>query len=114
MLFAEEKLAKRICELLKYRYDRKLEFQELEIQEDLSGLVNPQLPVWTGTEETLKKGGIWRGRDRYLWLRVKVRLPEEWKEKGFTTSSIRSEVLQNYSRKEQAKQFVRIFENIIQ
>lgn len=38
----------------------------------------------------------------------------EWKEKGFTTSSIRSEVLQNYSRKEQAKQFVRIFENIIQ
>lgn len=83
MLFAEEKLAKRICELLKYRYDRKLEFQELEIQEDLSGLVNPQLPVWTGTEETLKKGGIWRGRDRYLWLRVKVRLPEEWKEKGF-------------------------------
>lgn len=37
----------------------------------------------------------------------------EWKEKGYTTSSINKQVLKNYSRKEQAAQFVRIFEQLI-
>jgi len=38
---------------------------------------------------------------------------KEWEKKGYTTSSIHPDVLQNYSRKEQAKQFVSIFEQII-
>lgn len=37
----------------------------------------------------------------------------EWKKKGYTTSPIHSEVLNSYSRKEQAGQFVRIFDTLI-
>lgn len=37
---------------------------------------------------------------------------EEWQEKGYTSSSVNRNLLLNYSRKEQAKQFARIFEEI--
>lgn len=37
----------------------------------------------------------------------------QWKEQGFTSAPIRREVLSKYSRKEQAAQFVRIFESVI-
>lgn len=37
----------------------------------------------------------------------------EWKKKGYTTSSIHPELLNSYSRKEQAGQFVRIFDRLI-
>jgi len=37
---------------------------------------------------------------------------EEWQEKGYTTSPVNRDKLSNYSRKEQASQFVRIFEEI--
>lgn len=36
----------------------------------------------------------------------------EWKEKGYTSSSIRKEILQNYSRKKQAHQFIDLFEQV--
>lgn len=36
----------------------------------------------------------------------------EWKEKGYTSSSVNREKIQMFSRKEQAKQFVQIFENV--
>lgn len=36
----------------------------------------------------------------------------EWQEKGYTSSSVNRNLLLNYSRKEQAKQFARIFEEI--
>ena len=38
--------------------------------------------------------------------------PEEWQEKGYTTSPVNRDKLSNYSRKEQASQFARIFEEI--
>lgn len=78
MVFAEEKLAKRIRELQKYRYSHKMELESLDMQEDLSGEVNPEMPVWTGSEEKLYRGGIWKGRDRYVWLRAEMTLPEQW------------------------------------
>ena len=37
---------------------------------------------------------------------------EEWQEKGYTTSPVNRDKLSNYSRKEQASQFARIFEEI--
>lgn len=37
----------------------------------------------------------------------------QWKEKGYTKSAIEPAVLRNYSRKEQAGQFIRIFEQLI-
>ena len=37
---------------------------------------------------------------------------EEWQEKGYTTSPVNRDKLSNYSRKEQASQFERIFEEI--
>lgn len=37
----------------------------------------------------------------------------QWKEQGFTSANVRREVLSKYSRKEQAAQFVRIFNSVI-
>lgn len=78
MLFAEQKLGKRILELKDYRYEQKMEIKSLLIQEDTSGLVNPPMPEWTGKEKTLSKGENWKGRDRYLWMKTVLVLPEKW------------------------------------
>ena len=37
---------------------------------------------------------------------------QEWKEKGYTSSSIKKSKLVRFSRKEQAKQFIQIFEKV--
>ncbi|MCC8142758.1 MAG: hypothetical protein LUD02_05315 [Tannerellaceae bacterium] len=37
----------------------------------------------------------------------------EWKEKGYTHASVNREVLKKYSRKEQAKQFIELFEQLV-
>lgn len=37
---------------------------------------------------------------------------QQWKEQGYTSANVRKEVLSKYSRKEQANQFVRIFNTI--
>ena len=38
----------------------------------------------------------------------------EWKEKGFTTADTDEQTLRNYSRKEQAKQFAALFNQLTQ
>lgn len=90
MLKTESKIEKRIRELKGFRFEgdpfRGYRYRKMEdlgafrMREDLSGEVNPTLPVWTEDDDTLRRMETWTGRDCYLWLEKKIVLPEEWKD----------------------------------
>lgn len=79
MLHTETKIRQRIDELKGYRYRYIEHFDGFRVKEDVSGKVNPPMPVWTDEDAMMKPGDRWQGRDRYLWLETKVTLPKEWK-----------------------------------
>lgn len=78
MLNSIFKLERRIAELKNHRYRDVHELGDFLIKEDSSGLVNPSIPDWEDTEEVIRHGEQWKGRDRYLWLGKKLMLPDEW------------------------------------
>ncbi|MDF2935984.1 MAG: alpha-mannosidase, partial [Paenibacillaceae bacterium] len=79
MFWTEEKLELRIKELQDYRYRERISLDEWSFKEDPEGANGMYPPPSDGEEGVLRLGQKWRGRDRYLWLRRRVRLPEEWK-----------------------------------
>lgn len=78
MLLTEEKIRKRIEELVQYRYRDVRMFHAFLISEDVSGIPNPPVPVFDQMEEKIYLKDRWKGRDKYLWLERKTELPKEW------------------------------------
>ena len=81
MFFTDKKLESRTAELSGYRYRDVTEFGQLPVREDKAGKVNPEPPDDFTGWETLERGDVWKGRDRYLWLHLDVNIPAEWKGK---------------------------------
>nr|BAB40444.2 alpha-D-mannosidase [Bacillus sp. GL1] len=79
MFWIVEKLQKRIEELAAYRYRHALPLDEWEMQEDEAGANGVSRPPELTGELRMRKGERWVGYDRYVWLRRKVRVPEDWK-----------------------------------
>ena len=76
MFLTEDKLRARMVEMAGYRYRDAFSLKTLDIEEDLSGEVNPELP--TSFSGEISVGDRWAGRDKYLWLHKTVTLPSEW------------------------------------
>ncbi|MDO3411895.1 alpha-mannosidase [Saccharibacillus sp. CPCC 101409] len=77
MFMTEAKLEARLIELAALRHRPLLHFDELGVREDEDGEIGAAPPQgdaagWT----TLRIGGRWVGRDRYLWLRLSADLPQ--------------------------------------
>ncbi len=81
MFFTDKKLESHTAELSGYRYRDVTEFGQLPVREDKAGKVNPEPPDDFTGWETLERGDVWKGRDRYLWLHLDVNIPAEWKGK---------------------------------
>ena len=68
MFLTDRKLDRRITEVKKYRYRNIRNLEEFAVQEDLQGVVNPQVPAEFDNWDTIHTGDCWSGRDRYLWM----------------------------------------------
>lgn len=77
MFFTERKLEARAGELAGYRY-REGKGVELWAKEDTEKEVRPELPQGLDGFEQMKVGESWSGRDKYLWLKANISIPEEW------------------------------------
>lgn len=78
MLHTEEKLERRIREVLQYRYRNMQHLGPFRVREDASGVPNPEPPVFGDKDQEMTPGERWTGWDRYLWLERKVLLPTQW------------------------------------
>lgn len=74
MFLTEEKLIRRQAEIGKYRYRKVLELNELELAEDEDG-ANGVYPEAVSFDGKIRLQELWRGRDRYVWLRAVAVLP---------------------------------------
>ncbi|SFR65657.1 alpha-mannosidase [Anaeromicropila populeti] len=81
MFFIDNKLEARVNELKEYRYRDRKSLGGLLSLEDNQGKVNPELPSEDENWELILAGQCWSGRDRYLWLKTELVIPEEWKGK---------------------------------
>lgn len=81
MFFTRQKLESRKDELKLYRYRDVSICNEFVVKEDVTGLVNPEVPVSFDGWETKQLGQTWKGRDKYLWLHLDLKLPAEWTKK---------------------------------
>ena len=76
MFLTKNELQARTNEIDTYRYREGFSLEVFDIKEDISGEVNPDL-VYEFDEE-MKVGDYWVGRDKYLWLHKKVKIPANW------------------------------------
>lgn len=74
MFLTEEKLIRRQEEIRKYRFQTVIKLEELEFAEDEDG-ANGVYPEAVSFHGRIKMHEHWRGRDRYIWLRAMVQLP---------------------------------------
>ncbi len=81
MFFMEEKLQSRINELEAYRYRDVIELQDILVKESGNEIPNPEVPTDFADFTKEKVGMFWKGWDKYLWLHILAKFPEEWKEK---------------------------------
>ncbi len=79
MFLTDRKLDRRITEVKKYRYRNIRNLEEFAVQEDLQGVVNPQVPTEFDNWDTIHTGDCWSGRDRYLWMHKDIEIPAQWK-----------------------------------
>ena len=79
IFFTTDKLRARIDELSLYRMRGILPMLSMESCPCPSEPVNPALPGEDAAWETVCLGDEWAGRDTYLWLRCRVRIPEKEK-----------------------------------
>ena len=79
MFLTDRKLDRRITEVKKYRYRNIRNLEEFAVQEDLQGVVNPQVPAEFDNWDTIHTGDCWSGRDRYLWMHKDIEIPAQWK-----------------------------------
>ncbi|MGP4038614.1 alpha-mannosidase [Gracilibacillus sp. D59] len=79
MFWTVEKLDKQINELQTYRYrniKRITSFNSLLDEEGRIGERPPSSTDW----QTININDRWEGRDKYLWLKTDVTIPETWKD----------------------------------
>ncbi|MBC1356896.1 alpha-mannosidase [Listeria booriae] len=76
MFWTKEKVQNRNREVELYRYNKSEVIREFGILEDVAGEIGSR-PDNLVFEETIGLGSDWRGRDRYVWLRATVTLPEK-------------------------------------
>lgn len=76
LFLTRNKLQARTDEIESYRYRDSFSLGTLEIKEDVSGEVNPELVH--EFDEEISVGDRWAGRDKYLWLHKKVMIPKQW------------------------------------
>ncbi len=81
MFLTDEKLKKTVNEIKEYRYRDIIHLDSFAMREDNEGVANPAVPTDFTGWDTLKAGGYWSGRDRYLWMHREVAFPEEWRGK---------------------------------
>ncbi|WP_160725032.1 alpha-mannosidase [Bacillus sp. USDA818B3_A] len=81
MFWTIEKLERRIQELDSYRYRNILPVASFQAQEDEEGKI-AQRPVEDGLWKTMSVGERWEGRDRYLWLKTLISIPEQWEKQN--------------------------------
>lgn len=79
MFLTERKLESRANELKEFRYRDAVQFEGLLSKEDTQGVVNPEVPTNFEDWDVIKVGDTWKGRDKYLWLHTKIKIPAEWK-----------------------------------
>ena len=80
MLRTEEKIDSRLKELLDCQYQNKIPLNEFAMQDDNLGLTNPPIPDWNLSDlKHMKTKEVWTGRDRYIWLKIEVELPDEFR-----------------------------------
>lgn len=79
MFLTDRKLDRRITEVKKYRYRNIRNLEAFAVQEDLQGVVNPQVPAEFDNWDTIHTGDCWSGRDRYLWMHKDIEIPVQWK-----------------------------------
>ena len=84
MFLTDRKLERRIEELEAYRYRDRFSLECLQVMEDIQGKVNPVLPENFDGWKEMRVGDRWEGRDAYLWLRKKIKVPDAWKGKRIT------------------------------
>jgi alpha-mannosidase len=78
MFWTIEKLEKRIKELDSYRYVDVQSVASFQAQNDDEGLVG-QRPPEGGKWETMNVRDRWEGRDKYIWLKTFISIPNYWK-----------------------------------
>ncbi|TWD90219.1 alpha-mannosidase [Neobacillus bataviensis] len=77
MFWTIEKLERRIQELDSYRYRKILPVASFQAQEDEEGKI-AQRPREDGPWKTMNVGDRWEGRDKYIWLKTLIQIPEQW------------------------------------
>lgn len=74
MFFSEEKLESRINQLQSLRYTNRKEIKGWKIKED--DTKEEKYPITIdNTWNTIEKGTIWEGRDRYFWFITDIKIP---------------------------------------
>lgn len=76
MFWTKEKVQNRNAEVEQYRYVKSELISDFGILEDVDGAIG-SYPLGLDFKETIALGSDWRGRDRYVWLRASVVLPEK-------------------------------------
>ena len=78
MFLTEEKLSQRIEEIRQYRYREVQKIPGFQVKEDVTGLVNPEVPQEFEGWDVLQTGDRWSARDRYLWMHTRIYIPKQW------------------------------------
>ncbi len=78
MFDTDAKLTKHIAELEFYRYREAIVLNEWLGLEDEEGVNGAYPPTSFRKGRTYGIGDHWAGRDRYIWLQRKVKIPKEW------------------------------------
>ncbi len=80
MLWTLEKLEQRVLELETYRYRELQELNGWAYMEDKEKAIGVYPPT-LAAERMMDQGDRWQGRDLYVWLNRKVKIPAEWSDK---------------------------------
>lgn len=78
MWWKVEKLAARIAEMKGVRYRDSIPIDEMMTEDDEEGLCGAAPPA-SFHGRTMRRGDVWSGRDRYVWLAADVEVPEAWR-----------------------------------
>ncbi|MEH7305796.1 alpha-mannosidase [Neobacillus drentensis] len=79
MFWTIEKLERRIEEIDSYRYRNIQPVASLQAQDDEEGKVS-QRPPEDGAWRTMNVQERWEGRDKYIWLKTLIPIPENWEQ----------------------------------
>lgn len=75
--FYIQQMQGRMDELEYLRYRNKIQIDKMKMQEEDGEQVNPHVPEYEAGKY-LHKNEFWSGRDKYVWLRYEVEIPETY------------------------------------